>query len=119
MNTVMYIFQGILSAMFFITGLTKATLPRVKLEKQFPWVTDITIGMARFIGITEILCAVGLILPWSTGIFKVLTPISAMGISLIMFLAIVFVHLQRKEYKEAGLNLLILLMASFVAYGRS
>lgn len=118
MNTAFWIAQGLLAAMFLMAGFTKSTQSKEKLEKQFPWVKEFSLVTARLIGISEILAALGLILPRITGIAPILTPIAAVGLCVIMLLAIVTVHLKNKEYKEVGLNLFIFLLAGFVAYGR-
>jgi uncharacterized membrane protein YphA (DoxX/SURF4 family) len=118
MNLALWITQGLLAAMFIMAGITKSTQSKEKLEKQFPWVKDFSLNTVRFIGISEFLSAIGLIIPWLTGIAPVLTPIAALGIAIIMILATVTVHLKKREYKEIGLNIFILLMSAFVAYGR-
>jgi uncharacterized membrane protein YphA (DoxX/SURF4 family) len=118
MNTALWIIQGILAAMFAFAGITKATQSKEKLEKQFPWARDLSLNTVRFIGISELLGAVGLILPWLTDIAPILTPISALGLGLIMILALSTVHLKNKEYKAVGMNALFLILAVFVAYGR-
>lgn len=118
MNTILWIFQGILAAMFLMAGIMKLAQPKVKLSKQLPWVNDFSTVTVRFIGVSELLGSIGLIVPWLTGIAPILTPVSAVGICLIMVLATNIVHLKKNEYKETLFNVLIFLMAAFVAYGR-
>ena len=65
----------------------------------------------------EILGAIGLILPWLTGIAPVLTPLAAIGLVIVQALAIV-VHLRRNEAKVIPVNLILLLLALFVAIVR-
>jgi uncharacterized membrane protein len=118
MNTALWIIQGLLAAMFLMAGIMKSTQPKEKLEKQFPWTPDFSIDTVRFIGLSELLGAIGLIIPWLTGIAPILTPISAVGICLIMVLATNIVHMKKREYKEIAANIVIFLLAAFVAYGR-
>lgn len=118
MNTALWIIQILLTAMFVFAGITKLSQPREKLEKQFPWVSDFFFSTVRFIGLSEFLGVVGLIVPWLTGVAPVLTPVAACGIALIMILASTTVHLKKKEYQAIGINVVILLLAAFVAYGR-
>ena len=118
MNLALWIVQGLLAAMFIMAGITKSIRSKEKLEKQFSWVRDFSLNTVRFIGISEFLCAIGLIVPWLTGIAPILTPIASLGIVIIMILSIVTVHLKKREYKEIGLNIFILLMSAFVAYDR-
>ena len=118
MNTALWIIQGLLAAMFAFAGTTKLTQSKEKLEKQFPWAKDLSLNTVRFIGLSELLGAIGLIIPWLTGIAPILTPISALGLCLIMILATTTVHLKKREYKEISMNAILFLLAAFVAYGR-
>ena len=118
MNTSLWIIQGLLAAMFTMAGLTKLTQSKEKLEKQFPWVIDFSMSTVRFIGLSELLGAIGLIVPWLTGIVPILTPIAAIGFCIIMVLATNMVHLKKSEYKGIAINIFIFLLAAFVAYGR-
>jgi uncharacterized membrane protein YphA (DoxX/SURF4 family) len=118
MNTALWIIQGLLAAMFAFAGTSKLTLPKEKLEKQFPWAKDFSLNTVRFIGLSELLAAIGLVVPWLTGIAPILTPIAALGICIIMVLASNIVHLKKGEYKEMAMNIFLFLLAAFVAYGR-
>ena len=116
MTTALWIAQGILSAMMIILGVMKSFLPVEKLEK-LSWTTRNSNGFIRFIGISELLIGLGLILPQLTGILPILTPIAAACLSLIMLLAIAE-HIQHKEGHDIPKNIIILLLAAFVAVGR-
>ena len=118
MDTALWIIQGLLATMFAMAGIMKSTLPEGKLGKQFPWAADFSVSTVRFIGICELVGATGLILPWLTGIAPVLTPVSALGLCLIMVLATNIVHLKKNQYKEITLNIFLFLLGAFVAYGR-
>ena len=118
MNTTLWIVQGLLSAMFTMAGIMKLTQSKEKLSKQLPWVNDFSTSTVQFIGLSELLGAIGLIVPWITGIAPILTPISAIGICVIMVLATNIVHLKKREYKEIAINIFLFLLAAFVAYGR-
>jgi len=74
-------------------------------------------NLLRFIGVSEILGGLGLILPAVTGIVPQLTAWAALGLSVIMLLAALF-HLSRREYPSIVINLVLLALAAFVAYGR-
>jgi hypothetical protein len=117
MNTSLWIIQVILAAMFGIAGLLKLTLSKEKLVPKLPWVDDYSSGMVKFIGISEFLGAMGLIIPMLTGIVPVLTPFAATGICIIMVLAS-FYHLRKGEIKSVGFNAILFFMAAFMAFGR-
>ena len=80
----------------------------------------------RFIASCELLGAAGVILPWLTGIARVLTPIAALGLGAIMIGAAAshsrLAHDQRprrsKELLNVATNIAILAACAFVAAGR-
>lgn len=118
MNTTLWIIQGILAAMFLTAGISKSTQPIEKLLKSgISWADRYPVSTVRLIGVSELLGAIGLILPWSTNIFPILTPIAASALALVMVFAI-FHHLKHKEYKAIAFNLTLMALAIFVAYGR-
>ncbi len=69
-------------------------------------------------GNSELLGALGLILPLVTGILPWLTVLPAIGLTLIQLLAIFTEHLPKKEYNILPINLVLLALAVFVAIGR-
>lgn len=117
MNVALWIVQGVLAAVYLAAGLTKATQPREKLAPTMGWVEDFSPGQVKAIGVIEALGAVGLVLPWATGIAEVLTPVAAAGFVVVQMLASV-VHTRRNEYKNLPVNVILLLLALFVAIGR-
>ncbi|WP_436757537.1 DoxX family protein [Streptosporangium sp. V21-05] len=117
MNIVLWVVQGLLALAFLFAGYTKATKSRADLSGQMPWVEDFSDGQVKIIGILEVLAAFGLILPAVTGILPVLTPIAAAALAVTMVGALV-VHLRRKEYPGIVVNVVLLLLSAFVAWGR-
>lgn len=115
MNIVLWIIQGLLALMFIAAGATK--LQYEKAKKSLPWVNDYSKGYVAFIGLAEVLGGIGLILPLALGIAPALTPLAAIGLLLIMVFAAVF-HGKRGEYKAIGTNVVIIILALFVAIGR-
>ena len=117
-NIALWIAAGLLAVGYVGAGLLKATQPREKLRANMPWVDDFSAGTVRFIGTTQLLGAVGLILPWATGIAPVLTPVAATGLVVTQVLAI-GVHVRRGETGgRLAVNVVLLLLALFVAVGR-
>lgn len=117
MNTALWIAQVLLAIVFFATGFMKAFTPMDRLAKMLDWVENAPPQAVRFIGIAEILGAIGLILPALTGILLWLTPLAAVGCALVMVGALVF-HGSRGEYQKIALNITLLVLAAFVVYGR-
>lgn len=117
MNIALWIVSGLLAAVYLAAGLMKSLRAKQRLQASLPWVEDFPAGTARLIGIAEILGAIGLILPWATGVAPILTPLAAVGLVVIQVLATP-VHLRHKEPKALATNIPLLLGAAFVAIGR-
>jgi uncharacterized membrane protein YphA (DoxX/SURF4 family) len=117
MNTVLWIVQIVLAAAFGLAGIGKLIQPKEKLQDRMGWVEDYSQGTIRMIGSLEVLAAIGLILPAATGILPWLTPLAALGLVVIMLLAI-RVHLRRHETQNVVVNVVLALLAAFVAWQR-
>lgn len=118
MNTALWIIQGLLSVMFVMAGVMKSTQPIDKLLKSgVTWVDRFPLATVRIIGLSELLGALGLFLPWLLNIIPVLTPVAASALAFIQLLAI-FHHAKHKESKAIVFNIVLLTLAAFVAYGR-
>ena len=118
MNIALWIVQGLLAVMFLMAGFMKVSQTKHTLkERGMNWVDDFASGQIRLIGVLEILGALGLILPVLIGILPNLIPLAALGLALIMVGAAIF-HIRRGEYPNMIINLVLLVMALFVAYGR-
>lgn len=119
MNVVLWIAQGVLAALYLLAGLTKVGQSREKLlaSGRMDWVEDFSGSTVRLIGAVEILGAIGVILPWATGIAPLLTPWAAVGLAALQIAAIA-VHVRRKETRLLPFNAVVGLLAAFVAIGR-
>ncbi len=117
MNVFLWIVQAVLAAMFVTAGLMKATQPKDKLAPRLPWVQDFSPATVRFIGVMELLGAIGLILPAATGVAPILTPIAATGLAVMMALAVA-THVRRKEPSGVAFTAVLFLLAAIVAWGR-
>jgi uncharacterized membrane protein YphA (DoxX/SURF4 family) len=116
MNIALWIVQVLLAGMFVLAGVMKA-FQYERAKASLPWVKDVPRRLTTFIGISELLGGLGLLLPAITGLLPWLTPLAGVGIALIMILAIGF-HASRREGPAIGINAVLLLLAAFVAYGR-
>lgn len=81
------------------------------------WVNALPRRLLTLIGICEILGGIGLVLPALTNILTWLTPLAGLLLAILMLLAAVF-HFPRREYPAIVINLVLLALAAFVAYGR-
>jgi len=113
-NVALWIIQGLLAALFLFSGVTKLILPIEEMTRQIA----LPGLFLRFIGVCEILGALGLILP---GIFRVrtgLTPVAAAALVIIMIGATV-VNLMAGQRVAALITLVVGLLLALVAYNRS
>ena len=117
MNIALWITQGLLAAMYLMAGIFK-TFQTTKAKEQMPWAKNRSDGFVRFVGISELLGALGLILPLVTGILPWLTVLAATGLMIIQLLAIFQEHLPKKEYNVIPVNIVLLALAVFVIVGR-
>ena len=119
MRKVLWFIQVLLALLFLGAGLAKIIQPKDALAaiENMRWVEDFSQGTVRLIGTLELLAAIGLIVPALTRILPWLTPLAAAGLVLLMIGAAI-THVGRGEYGAILVNLVILLVAAFVAYGR-
>jgi hypothetical protein len=117
MNIALWAVQVLLALAFLLAGVPKATQPISTLSKRLTWAKDVPELFVRFIGVAEILGALGLILPALTGILPWLTVAAAIGLAIVMVAAIVF-HLVRGEATRIVTNVVLLALLLFVLIGR-
>jgi hypothetical protein len=113
MNRALWIVQGLLAALFLFAGGTKLVLPLAALMEQ----TQLPGLFVRFIGVAEVLGAIGLVLPGLLRIRSGLTPLAAAGLVIIMIGA-TLLTLAGGEVAPALIPLVVGLLLAFVAYGR-
>jgi uncharacterized membrane protein YphA (DoxX/SURF4 family) len=116
LHIALWIAQGVLAAAFIMAGFMKTTAPINELAANgMSFVNSFSEGMIRFIGISELLGGVGLILPALSRIKPILTPIAAIGLAVIMIFAAIY-HISVSEPPVP--NIILFALASFVAWGR-
>ena len=113
MNIAMWIIQVLLAALFLFAGIMKLIMPIEEMTKEIAMPG----GFLRFIGVVEVLGAIGLILPWLLRIRPNLTPLAAAGLVIIMIGATA-VTLMSGAIATALIPFVVGLLAAFVAYGR-
>lgn len=118
MHISLWIVQVLLAAMFLMSGFMKASMPVEKLSAMLPWATSVPVALIKFIGLSELLGGLGLILPSLLRIKPTLTIWAGFGLATIMLLAIPF-HISRGETPLIGMNAMFMVLSLFVAWGRS
>jgi uncharacterized membrane protein YphA (DoxX/SURF4 family) len=117
MNIALWVAQVLLAAMFGMAGIMK-TFQTAKAKEQFPWAKNRSDAFVRFVGVSELLGALGLVLPLVTGVLPWLTVLAAIGLTLIQLLAIFTEHLPKKEYNVIPINVVLIAIAVFIVLGR-
>lgn len=114
MNIFLWVLQVLLAAAFAAHGVLFLAPPPellVEMDKMLPtW-------FRLFLGVAEVLAAIGLILPGMTRIMPRLVALAAVGIMIVMVSATVL-HAMRGEISSAVTTAVLLVLATFVAYMR-
>ena len=101
-----------------MAGMMKVGQPYEKLTERMAWAEGFSAGTVKLIGGLEVLAAIGLIVPPLVDIAPVLAPVAASGLALTMVSAAA-THLRRGgEGQMVMTNLILLVLAVFVAVGR-
>ena len=113
MNLALWIVQVLLALLYLFSGGLKLVLPLEKLTGP----VALPGLFIRFIGVCEMLGALGLILPGLLRIRTGLTPLAAAGLVIIMIGATA-ITLMGGDVVTAAIPLVVGILAAFVAYGR-
>ena len=114
MNGVLWTLQILLTLLFLFAGVTKFVLPIEQMTQQ----TGLPGGFIRFIGVCEVLGAIGLVVPALTRIRPGLTPLAAAGLVIIMTGATLVTLGTPMPAAAALFPFVVGCAAGFVAYGR-
>ncbi|MHC2993725.1 membrane protein [Pontibacter sp. HJ8] len=118
LNITLWIAQVLLAGMFLMSGFMKVAQPIEQLSQMLPWASEVPAALVRFIGISEVLGGLGLLLPALLRIKPQLTVWAALGLVAVMVFASIF-HISRGEFSAIGMNLILAAVALFVAWGRA
>jgi hypothetical protein len=113
MTHALWIVQALLALLFLFAGGTKLVLPLEQLQGPVP----LPGAFVRFIGVAEVLGALGLVLPGLLRIRPGLTPLAAAGLVIVMAGATV-ITAATGTLAMALIPLAVGVLAAFVAYGR-
>ena len=114
MNSVLWALQVLLAAAFLAHGWLFLSPPpeiAVQMNASLPrW-------FSLFLGVAEVLAAVGLTLPGLTRILPWLVTWAAVGVMIVTASATAY-HLMRAEWSSAAITLVLFALATFLAYMR-
>jgi len=114
MNKILWTLQGLLAAVFLAHGLLLLFPPPDILTLMNETMSS---GFRVFLGVAEVLAAIGLTLPGITRVLPWLIPCAAGGLMIVMIAATVF-HMRRSEASSAMTTAILFVLATFVAYMR-
>jgi uncharacterized membrane protein YphA (DoxX/SURF4 family) len=113
LSALLWVIQVLLAALFLFAGVMKLIMPIEAMTEQMP----LPEAFLRFIGVVEVLGALGLLLPGLTRIHPELTPLAALGLAEIMVGAVLFTPAGPDAWL-AVIPTAVGLLAAFVAYAR-
>lgn len=114
MTILLWVLQVLLAAAFAAHGWLLLAPPATMVEQMN---ASLPRWFQLFLGVAEVLAAIGLTLPGLTRIQPWLVSWAAAGIMIVMVAATVW-HLMRGEMSAAAITLVLLVMATYVAYMR-
>jgi hypothetical protein len=118
-NIALWIAAVLVALVALAAGLMKLARGKEALlrDPRMGWAVDFSPGAIKFIGLVEVLAAVGLVAPGLTRIAPVLVGWAAIGLAVVMAGAIA-VHVRRSEGAATVVPIVILALSAFVAWGR-
>ena len=118
MTYVLWIIQVLLALLFLFTGGMKLVIPPDVLASMgSPNQIPLPGWLVRFVGVAEVLGALGLLLPELLRIKPGLTPPAAAGLAVVMVGATALT-MAADGFAAGVVPLVVGLLAAFVAYGR-
>jgi uncharacterized membrane protein YphA (DoxX/SURF4 family) len=118
-NVALWVIAGLLAMAMLAAGSMKLAKSKTQLvaNPQMAWAAGFSPALIKFIGVVEVLAAIGLVFPPIVGIAPVLVAFAAAGVVLLMIGAAV-THGRRGEYSPMAINVLLLALSAVVAWGR-
>lgn len=114
MNKLLWVLQVLLALAFLAHGIMMIAPPpdiaALMTDSMPRW-------FQLFLGVAEVLAAIGLTVPGISRVQPSLVPAAAAGVAFVMVCATVF-HMARAEYSSAATTVVLLLIAAFVVHGR-
>lgn len=119
-NIGLWVAQVLLAAFYGFAGFNKVSQPMDALAAMgMTYAVDYPDLLTRFVGTVELLGAAGIILPALTRIMPGLTPLAAVGFSVIQVLAIGLHAVRGETGQTLPINLVALALSLFVLWGRT
>lgn len=114
MHIILWILQILLAIAFAAHGWLFLSPPAEMVEAMN---ASISQTLRIFIGVTEVLAAIGLIVPGMVRAGPILTVLAGVGLMIVLASA-TLLHLGRSELSEALITIILLMIVSFVTHMR-
>lgn len=114
----LWVAQGLLAFMYLWSASLKLGKSPADLAGMIPWAAQVPEAFLRTIGAVDLAAGLGILLPALTRIAPRLTVAAALGSTALQVCAMVF-HLSRGEAAVLPLNVVLLALSLFVAWGRT
>jgi uncharacterized membrane protein YphA (DoxX/SURF4 family) len=114
MNSLLWVLQVLLAVAFFAHGWLFLAPPAEMVEQINAVIPR---AFQIFLGVAEVLAAIGLTVPGIARVMPWLVPSAAAGVMIVMIGATIL-HTMRSEWSSAVTTAVLLAIATFVAYMR-
>ncbi len=119
MDQVLWMLSVLLAVVYAVAGSSKLVAsPERLVAAGMGWVEGTPLPRVRLVGALEVAGAIGVIVPWATGILPWLAPLAAWGLAAVQAGAIA-TNVRHGERDKLWVNALLLAVAVVVAIGRS
>jgi uncharacterized membrane protein YphA (DoxX/SURF4 family) len=119
-NAGLWLAQALLALVYLYAGIMKVSRsPDGLAELGWTWAPTMPPAFLRLLGIAEILGAFGVVMPVAMHILPVLTPVAALGLTVMQVAAIILHGLRGETATTIPLNLALLAASLFVSWGRT
>ena len=116
MNTLLWVLQGLAALVYGASGIMKVFMFD-KIKEGVPSFGALPRGAWLALGIIELICVVGLIVPGATGWRPGLTAVAA-AVLAVESLVFIGVHVTYNEVGSIVMSAVLGLLMAFIAYGR-
>lgn len=118
MNVALWVGQGVLAAVFAVSGAMKMVLSKERMiATGQTGVRDYSLPAIRMIAACELAAVLGLILPGLLDRGLVFTPLAAVGLAIVMVGAAI-AHTRLHEPRNVAINAVLFVICLAVAAGR-
>lgn len=117
MHGALWLAQALVAISFCWGGVMKLAAPIAQLALTWPWAGDLPVAAVRLLGLIDLAGGIGVLLPALSRIKPGLTSPAAIGCVALQVCAMIF-HAARGEFSVLPVNVVLLVLSAFVAWGR-